>query len=118
MDGQPIAVERFDPRNVSFESRDGTRVSNHWTQFLVTCLAYNRPIGSFHSMESFRLTWPSLRPFRFAFFSPFLFRSYDLGYVSKTIVPRHVKLSLDELQRVAKVKCELTFRAGSDDKTK
>ena len=39
-----------------------------------------------------------------------------LSYVPKLTIPRKVRLSLDELKKVAKVKCELTFRAGHDKK--
>jgi len=58
---------------------------------------------------------------KLAFIGPLLFGSPSgysgsFGYVPRVTVPRKVRLSLEELQKVANVKCELTFRAGSDAK--
>ncbi len=116
-DGQLVCVERFDLRDdVSPDLGyipPGAR--NPWKEFLVICWSnVTGTLASIHERDR------DERPPRLAFVAPFLFGHVSgfLGYVPKLTLPRKVNLSLDELRKVAKVKCELTFRAGSDDKTK
>ena len=104
-DGKPVSVDRFDPRNDLIpglgDDQDGRR--NQWRCFL--CTVRGDVLTMDHSET------------KLAFVAPLLFgSSRSLEYVPKLTIPRKAKLSLDELRKVASVKCELTFRAGSDDK--
>jgi len=111
-DAQLVCVERFDPRAI------GDRGETSPMKGLLMS-----PFIDFASCDLARCTSVSqlpkgeLKP-RVAFVAPVLFSQSDdggLSYLPKFTIPRTIKISLDELKRVAKVKCELTFRAGNDD---
>ena len=123
-DGHLVSVERFDPRNdriPNLQSDNGEH-RNSWEKFLVLCYAvdtgYNK--GRWGTVDAPRYSGKESRPC-LAFVAPLLFGSPSMyqgsfGYVPTLTIPRKIKLSLEELQKVAKVKCELVFRAGSDVK--
>jgi hypothetical protein len=113
-DGQPVSVDRFDPRNDRIPDLDDDPIGNghvnRWRSFL--CMV-REDVPTVSDPKT-----------KLAFVAPLLFGSglgrhrvggEPLSYVSKLTIPRKVRLSLDELKKVASVKCELTFRAEDGD---
>jgi hypothetical protein len=122
-DGKLVSVERFDPRNdrIPYLKDDQGDHPNWWHCFLLMAWGEdNTP--PFYGLTLLMPPVPDKYVPRLTFVAPLLFG--DAGwsgaflYVPKFMIPRKVKLSLDELKKVAKVKCELTFRAGNDEKIK
>ena len=114
-EGQLVFVERFDPR-----ADIGTKPSPMQGILMSPPLIerQNNP-GVAEAFSGRRLPGDS-KP-KLAFVAPVFwwrFNNTSTDYVSKFTIPRTIKLSLDEVKRVAKVKCELTFRAGNDDEKK
>jgi hypothetical protein len=120
-DGHLVSVERFDPRNDPIPDLKDDRLSqaNPWRCFLRGLWVQYGQYVENSPIFPVEPSGPSTQweP-RLVFVAPLLFGKAwgnNLCYVPNLTIPRKVKLSLDELKRVAKVKCELTFRAGSDD---
>ncbi|MEI8376080.1 MAG: SHD1 domain-containing protein [Planctomycetota bacterium] len=110
--GQLLFTDPFDPKSAPIFRLDDDQYShnNEWGRFLSLTMndehyrygderakvAFIAPVV-FAGPGHYRGPWP-----------PF-------GYVPNVTIPRKVKLSLDELRKVAKVKCELTFQAEDGD---
>jgi hypothetical protein len=122
--GQLVFVERFDSHDRILDLEGMVAQFNSWKGFLTSLWGDSRS-DAYKSLRQ-RRDWNSapgaggvyeFEP-RLVFVAPLLFET-DMGksilpgrfrYVPKLTVPRKIKLSLDELQRIAKVKCALSFQ--------
>ena len=114
----PSICGAFDPRNdriPNLQSDNGEH-RNSWEKFLVLCYAVDTGFykGRWGTVDAPRYSGKESRPC-LAFVAPLLFGSPSMyqgsfGYVPTLTIPRKIKLSLEELQKVARVKCELVFR--------
>jgi hypothetical protein len=123
--GEPIAVERFDPVRDQFPKPDGYMDQIPWNKYLVKIWQadtgpYARRGDSFFSglaeYDPPSASQESLKP-AVAFVAPIVFGSGwndNLMYVPRVNLTRHVRLTEDEVRPIKKVRCEMTFRKGSE----
>ena len=120
--GQLVLVERFDSHDRILDLEGMVAQFNSWKGFLTSLWGDSRADTFLHQRRGYESAPGAGGAYEFeprlVFVAPLLFET-DMGngmlsgwfsYVPKLTVPRKIKLSLDELQRIAKVKCELSFQ--------